>query len=92
MFITKFIANGSSSTFCMYVYKVLRDAPSDLWGGGEGGQFFCAGFFLLALGLQDFFWPMPVIFLVVALLHYFFLTILPCTIFFGNCPPPSPEI
>ena len=50
-------------------------------------------FFLVALGLQDFFdQVMLAFFLVVALLHDFFLTSLPCTIFFGNCPTPSMEI
>ena len=59
----------------------LRGAPSDLWGGGWG-DFLWRIIFLVALEMQDFFWPMLVIFLVVALLHDFFSLILPCTIFF----------
>ena len=49
-------------------------------------------YFFGSFGDARFFWPMLVIFLVVALLHDFFSLILPCTIFFGNCQPPSLEI
>ena len=70
----------------------IRGAPSDLRGGGWA-VLLCRIIFLVALGLQDFFWPMLGFFLVVALLydffpHYFALK----NFFFGSCPPPFPEI
>ena len=49
------------------------------------GSCFCARCLLVALVLQDFFfWPVLEDFLVVALLHDFFLTILPCMVFSGE--------
>ena len=60
---------------------LLRGAPSDLRGGGWA--VFCAGFLLVALGLQFFLWPMLGFFLVVALLHdFFFLLFCLARIFF----------
>ena len=54
------------------------------------GSFFVQDFFG-SFGAARFFFLANAGILVVALLHNFFLTILLCTIFLGNCPPPSPE-
>ena len=51
-------------------FSCIRDAPSDVREGGR--TVFCLGLFLVALGLQDFFWPMLGFFLVVAFLHDLF--------------------
>ena len=73
--------------------SVLRGAPSDLPAGGGWAVFFCAGFLFGGLwGCKIFFWSMLAFFLVVALLHdSFFLTSLPCTIFFLVTAHPPPR-
>ena len=52
----------------------VRGAPTGLRGGGVG-SFFVLEFFLVALGLQEFFWPVMGTFLVVALLHDLFFAL-----------------
>ena len=70
----------------------FKDSPSDLRGGGWA-VFLCRIFFLVALGLQDFFLVNAGIFLVVALLHViFFLLFFLARFFLGNCPAPSQGI
>ena len=72
--------------------SVLRGAPSDLPTGGRWAVFLRRISFWWTLGLQDFFWSMLAFFLVVALLHdSFFLTSLPCTIFFLVTAHPPPR-
>ena len=61
---------------------------------GRGvGSFFVQEFFLVALGLQDFFLANTGIFLSGrTFAYFFFLLVCLARFFFGNCPPPSPEI
>ena len=52
----------------------------------------CRILFFGSFGAARFFWPMLAFFLVVALLHdFFFLTSLPCTIFFVVTAHPPPR-
>ena len=82
---------GTNGKEQMYTqYNDLKGSPSD--HREECGQFFGQNFFDSFGAARFSFLAHAGYFLSVALLHDFFLTILPCTIFFGNCPPPSPEI
>ena len=51
---------------------------------GSGQLFLCKMSFSSFSAARFFFWPMLEDFLVVALLHDFFLTILPCMVFSGE--------